>query len=44
MKENDDGLDYLQMMLRMYMDHEDEMMSVLLLRISKSLERVKVCA
>ncbi len=44
MKETEDELDYLKMLLSFYMDNEDKMMELLLTRISQSLERMKACA
>lgn len=44
MKENENELDYLQMLIRFYMDHEDKMIASLLARISQSIERMKACA
>ncbi len=41
----DDGLDYLQKLIRFYMvDHEDQVLCMLLMRISQGLERMKMCA
>ncbi len=44
MKEKETELDYLQMLLRFYMDHEDKGIASLLVRISQSIERMKACA
>lgn len=44
MKEREIELDYLQMLIRFYMDHEDEMIALLLARISQGIERMKACA
>jgi len=41
---NESELDYLQMIISFYVDHEDKSIARLVMRISEGLERIKACA
>jgi hypothetical protein len=43
MDRKESGLEYLQLLISFYMDHEDKRMEALLMSILKGMERMKVC-
>jgi hypothetical protein len=43
MENHENGLEYLQLLISFYMDHEDKKMESLLMSILKGIERMKVC-
>ena len=44
MDTNDNGLDYLQVLISCYTDHEDKGVASLIAGILKGIERMKACA
>ena len=44
MEKNTEEITYLQMLLALYLEHEDEFIASLIMRINQGLERIKACA
>ncbi|MGC9325031.1 MAG: hypothetical protein ACP5G0_09835 [Desulfomonilia bacterium] len=44
MEKTTEEINYLQMLLTLYLEHEDEFIAALIMQINQVLERMKACA